>query len=83
MSGYQVVLVTNTALRRYSAGYLQEALRLRRALLMIWASDQPRIEIVRAAECGGDPRPKPSMTTNPKTSKTESEGGRGDEAPTA
>ena len=50
MSTYQVVLETNTARRNYPAGYIQEALRLRRALLMLWASDQPSIKIIRIAD---------------------------------
>ena len=50
MNVYQVVLQTNTALRHYPAAYLQEARRLRRALLMLWASDQPSIKIVRLAD---------------------------------
>ena len=50
MSVYQVVLTSNTALRRYPANYLQEALRLRRALFLLWASDQPKVKIVRLAD---------------------------------
>ena len=50
MNVYNVVLQTNTAFRRYPAGYLQEARRLRRALLMLWASDQPSITIIRLAD---------------------------------
>ena len=50
MNVYNVVLQTNTAFRRYPAVYLQEARRLRRALLMLWASDQPSITIIRLAD---------------------------------